>query len=281
MHYTCRHGDAYAVAGVIEALLLVALVAVIISTVQLVYIPQIMEQKEAEHMDQISNQFSSLKSMIDLQIISRSDAPIFSMVTLGSRELPYFISASAYGEVNVLDTGTSRIVIDEDEFQATSLTSITYHAYNAYFVDQTYVLEAGGIIVDQPNGEPVMRVDPGLVVDNVSKVNIYMDLPMIYATEGKNFTYGLGKCFIRTNFSNILSYQNFTTVSSNIKIYSMYPEAWFKFLNSTMGSMVDLNLLPVDTPTHVRIEKMAGGKDIGLYITKYPIYVQIGPGWIK
>lgn len=281
MHYKFRKGDACAVAGVIEALLLVALVAVIISTVQLVYIPQIMEQKEAEHMDQISNQFSSLKSMVDLQIITHSNAPIFSMITLGSRELPYFISASAYGEVNVIDSGLSRIVVDEDEWQAISLTSITYQAYNAYFVDQTYVLEGGGIIIDQPNGEPVMRVDPGLIVDNSSNIDIYIELPMIYGTEGKNFTYGLGKCFIRTNFSNVLTYKNFTTVSSNIKIYSAYPEAWFKSLNSTMGSMVDISLEPVDSPTHIRVEKKAGGKDIGLYTTQFPIYVQIGPGWIK
>ena len=281
MHKYHRKGDSIAVAGVIEALLLVALVAVIISTVQLIYIPQIMEQKEAEHMDQISNQFSSLKSMIDLQIISRSDAPIFSMITLGSRELPYFISASAYGEVNVIDYGSSRIVVDEDEWQAVPLTSISYRAYNVYFVDQTYILEGGGIIVDQQNGIPVMRVDPAVTVDNSTNIDIYMDLPMIDATEGKNFTYGLGKCFIRTNFSNTISYQNFTTISSNIKIYSTYPEAWFKSLNSTIGSMVNLSLNPVGSPTHIRIEKKAGGKDIGLYIAQYPIYVQIGPGWIK
>jgi hypothetical protein len=126
-----------------------------------------------------------------------------------------------------------------------------------------------------------MRVDPGLTVDNSTNIDVYMDLPMIYATEGKNFTYGLGKCFIRTNFSNTISYQNFTTISSNIKIYSPYPEAWFKSLNSTIGSMVNITLNPVSSPTHIRIEKKTGGKDIGLYIAQYPIYVQIGPGWIK
>ena len=53
-----------AVAGVIEALLLVALASIILSTIQLVYIPQMMEEREAEHMDEVSNQFSSLKFMI-------------------------------------------------------------------------------------------------------------------------------------------------------------------------------------------------------------------------
>ena len=42
-----------AVAGVIEALLLVALVAIVLSTIQLIYIPQVMEQREADHEDSL------------------------------------------------------------------------------------------------------------------------------------------------------------------------------------------------------------------------------------
>ena len=38
--------EKHAVAGVIEALLLVGLVAVILSVIQLLYIPQVMEQRE-------------------------------------------------------------------------------------------------------------------------------------------------------------------------------------------------------------------------------------------
>ena len=95
----------HAVAGVIEALLMVALVSIIISIIQLSYIPQIMEQREAEHMDQVSNQFSSLKSMIELQAITNSSAPISTMITLGSKELPYFITARSYGEISTVDEG--------------------------------------------------------------------------------------------------------------------------------------------------------------------------------
>ena len=76
-----------AVAGVIEALLMVGLVAVIISIIQLNYIPQVMNQKEADHMDQVFNQMSSLKSMIDLQAMTQSSTPISSMITLSSSGL--------------------------------------------------------------------------------------------------------------------------------------------------------------------------------------------------
>src|SRR4030042_2412369 len=98
-----------AVAGVIEALLMVALVSIVLSVVQLVYIPQVMEQRESEHMDLVSNQVSSLKSMIDLQGMTKSSAPISSMITLGSRELPYFISVKAFGEVSVKEDPNYKI----------------------------------------------------------------------------------------------------------------------------------------------------------------------------
>jgi hypothetical protein len=262
------------VAGVIEALLLVGLVSIILSTIQLVYIPQIMEDREAEHMDEVSNQFSSLKSMIDLQIITRSHAPIFSMITLGSRELPYFITARAYGEVSIPEE-TGRIVVDEDEWNAIPLTCVKYVSYNAYFVDQTYVLEGGSIIVKQIDGEPVMRVEPSITVENSSKVNIYFDLPVIKGVAGKNFTYGHGKCFIRTNFSNEITYQNWTSISSNVKIYSNYAQAWYNALENIMGDLVKIEL----NGDHIEIKRK--NKDIGFYVTEFPIYMQIGPGWIR
>ena len=70
-----------AVAGVIEALLMVALVAIILSMIQLYYIPQIMEQKEADHMDDVTNQFSFLKAMIDFQSMVEENVPISSPIT--------------------------------------------------------------------------------------------------------------------------------------------------------------------------------------------------------
>ena len=65
--------------------------------IQLTYVPQIMEQKEADHMDQVFNQFSQLKSMVDMQAMSQSTSPISSMLTLGSPKLPYFLTVPALG----------------------------------------------------------------------------------------------------------------------------------------------------------------------------------------
>lgn len=261
----------HAVAGVIEALLMVALVSIIISMIQLIYIPQIMEQREAEHMDQVSNQFSTLKSMIELQAITNSSAPISTMITLGSRELPYFITARAFGEIRVEDSGEWDISVNHAHVQ--DLTSITYEASNSYFVDQTYALEGGGIIVKQPNGKPVMKVDPSISVEIKDRVYIQFNLPIFVGIPGKNLTSGLGKCFVRTNWSQG---DNSPWDAYSINISTQYPNAWNESLYGMLGDNVKYN----EGASYVEITKR-GAETIRFVIKYYYIYVQIGHGWIK
>jgi hypothetical protein len=228
-----------AVAGVIEALLLVALASIILSTIQLVYIPQMMEEREAEHMDEVSNQFSSLKSMIELQAITNSSAPISTMITLGSKELPYFISAKGYGEISVPDLAseTIKVISFDSGIYNFDLTSIRYEAYNSYFVDQIYVLQGGGVIVKQLNGDPVMRVDPSMSVKNTTKIQIDYTFPIIVGYPGKNLTYGPGKCFVRTNWSK--GDTEYIKNISSINMTTQYPEAWNKSLFNMLGKNVN------------------------------------------
>jgi hypothetical protein len=263
-----------AVAGVIEALLLVALVSIVISTIQLVYIPQVMEQREAEHMDDISNQFSTLKSMIELQAITNSSAPISTMIMLGSRELPYFITARASGEIQVIEDDGSKIrILGNRGYYEYPLTSITYEAYNAYFVDQIYALEGGGIIVQQPNGKPVMRVDPSLAASNGLTLELTMKLPVIVGVPGKTDTADYGKCFVRTNWSSS-STESIMDVSW-INITTRYPHAWNESLFGILGDTV----LYEEGDSYTKISRNT--TDINMKLTKYDIYVQIGHGWIK
>jgi len=258
-----------AIAGVIEALLMVALVSIIISMIQLIYIPDIMEQKEAEHMDQVSNQFSTLKSMIELQAITNSSAPISTMVTLGSRELPYFITARAFGEIQVEESNEWEICVNGAHVEY--LTSITYEASNSYFVDQTYVIEGGGIIVEQPNGDPVMRVDPSINFE--SEETICFNLPIFVGMPGKNLTSGLGKCFIRTNWSEggVHPYN-----ADSMNITTRFPNAWQESLSDILGE----DFLIEEGESYIKISRHDETL-FPLLVKYYYIYTQIGHGWIK
>jgi hypothetical protein len=275
-----------AVAGVIEALLMVALVSIIISLIQLIYIPQVMEQKEAEHMDLVSNQFSTLKSMIDLQGISRSSAPISSMLTLGSRDLPYFITAKAYGEVSVQENPANKISLlpppGSLPLGVVPLTSIQYVADNSYFVDQTYILEGGGMIVKQPEGIPVMRADPSISsVNNTNSITIHFDLTHVMAIAGKNLTNGEGNCFIRTNYSSNKTHFDTIQPGGHIRIYTEHLNAWNESMYNLLGIYAVNGYIGISlNSAQGYLEITPGTKDIILQLNVIDIYVQIGQGWI-
>jgi hypothetical protein len=278
-----------AVAGVIEALLMVALVTIVISVVQLYYIPQVMEQREAEHMDQVFNQFSSMKSMIDMQTITHSTSPISSMITLGSPNLPYFVTAGATGELRTYEASSSNIELNPAlPIGSIPLTSIQYLADNSYFVDQSYILEGGGIIVKQSDGTSVMRADPSIsAVNNSNNITIRLEIPHVIAIPGKNYTAGDGKCFIRTNYSSSKTYTDSIPVGSggsHIRIYSRYINAWNESLFRIIGIYDKngcLHITQYGTEPTGYIEIQPGTKDIFLQLNVIDIQVQIGPGWIK
>jgi len=269
-----------AVAGVIEALLMVALVAIVLSMIQLYYIPQIMEQNEADHMDDVTNQFSFLKAMIDFQSLVKEDVPISSPITLGSEALPYFLTMPASGQLNVIGMDNDEYEINVDfGTKVFPLTSIKYEAFNFYYIDQIYILEGGCIIVSQSDGE-IVRVEPAIKVLNLtSDVNIYYDIPIIIGIPGKNTTGGYKNCFVRTNYSYTNEgpggdYIPMINVS-NIRIVTAYPSAW----NDLMEELLEENVNIVEQPTYVEITKKT--KQINLYYKETCIYAQISPGWIK
>jgi len=266
--------EKHAVAGVIEALLLVGLVAVIISVIQLVYIPQVMTQREADHMDEVANQFSFLKAIVDLQSVTQKDVPISSPVTLGSRELPYFVTARAMGELKIFDDAGN---IKVDFVPLITLTSIKYEAFNSYFVNQIYSFEGGGIIVKQPDGDPVMRVDPTITVKNeTNSIKINITIPKIIGISGKNSTSGYGSCFIRTNYSHLVNgLSSGIEINNSMNITTDYPNAWDESLRGFLGNNVNYE----KGSNYVKITPKS--KDIYLYYTEIYIYAQISPGWIK
>jgi len=269
-----------AVAGVIEALLMVALVAIVLSVIQLYYVPQIMSQREADHMDDVANQFSFLKAMVDFQSMTEEDVPISSPITLGSGALPYFVTMPASGQLSVIGMDNDEYEINVDfGVKVFPLTSIKYEAFNWYYLDgddPIYVLEGGCIIVNQFDGE-IVRVEPTIIVQNqTNDLNIYYEIPIIVGVPGKNKTATSSKnCFVRTNYSS--SDSNWIPISniSNIQIVTAYPSAW----NDLMEELLEENVNITEQSTYVEITRNI--KQINLYYKETYIYAQISPGWIK
>ena len=97
--------------GVIVTILIVSLLVAVLIIVQTYYVPKWMKDREAEHMDDVMDQFAKLKYSIDLQATERSSSPLINSITLGSKELPYFVSSRAFGSLNILSQQSSNFGI--------------------------------------------------------------------------------------------------------------------------------------------------------------------------
>ena len=97
--------------GVIVTILIISILVAVLIIVQTYYVPKWMKDREAEHMDDVMNQFARLKYSIDLQAMERSSSPLINSITLGSKELPYFVSSRAFGSLNILSQETSNFGI--------------------------------------------------------------------------------------------------------------------------------------------------------------------------
>jgi hypothetical protein len=97
--------------GIIVAILVISLFVAVIVIIQSYYVPQWMEDKEADHMDVVANQFASLKFSVDLQAMAGSDIPITNSITLGSKELPYFMSSRSFGSLRITPSSGSNFMV--------------------------------------------------------------------------------------------------------------------------------------------------------------------------
>jgi len=215
-------------------LLLVALFSVILSTVQLVYIPEIMEQKEAEHMDEVENQFSHLKSVIDLQSAVKEPVPISTALTLGSQELPYFVSVRAFGRLSVEnDFDDNHITISNNtSIRNLDLSAIHFQSANAYFFNQLYVLQGGGVILRQEDDGEAMKMHPSLTFDKIvdeidpDNITIFLNwtIQNFSAIGGKDSAEGYKSCHIRTRYTDNNSI--ILVNVSSVNITTNYYHAW-------------------------------------------------------
>jgi hypothetical protein len=277
-----------AVIGIVTAILIVGLIVIVISIIQIVYVPIIMEQREAEHMDRIAEQFGFITSVIDNQAsYGKKGIPIASFVTLGSKELPFLVSNKAYGSLEVLEN-TCAIIIQNDSMTSTfPIGTIKYSSTNAYYLDQSYIYECGAMIVSQYQGNKMM-VRPGFFVDynrTSSTVNISFDAVNISSIGLKTIASGYGTYGLQTEYYDTSTSMFFMNIR-NMSIGSYFSNAWFAFMNSALR---DAGLNSETNPTQFVLTDMgqflklnfSSNLTVNINLKIIEIRAQIGPGWIK
>ncbi len=278
-----RKGDE-AVAGIVVAVMIVGLVLAIISIIQTIYIPKWMESREAEHMGVVSNQFSNLKYTIDTQIALKEDVPVSSSITLGSRELGFFMSNKAFGRLALIPNGWAhRIVRYAGDTYEDNFGILRYASENAYFLNQIYNYEIGGVVLNQTEGAVFIIKPEFTAVYNASTriVNLSITCVDLVPNDEKTSISGYGTYPVRTEY---ISSTN-TTITSikTFAIITPFSSIWYTFLNTTLS---DANLVKNNDYTIIKTSNQVTITFISppltsanLYLRKIQIAAQITPGW--
>jgi len=282
----------HAVVGVVTAILLIGLIVSVIAFVQTMYIPKIMEQREADHMDKVAEQFTYLTSVIDGQALNEiKNRPLATSITLGSKELPYMLSVRAFGTLKILDNARAIDIYNDSVYSPFHFPfgAITYSSGNAYFLDQSYIYEAGAMIVSQSDGN-LMMISPFFFADydaTTDTVTISFDVVNISSVGNKIIASGYGTYPIQTEFHDILPDQTFTDVSS-ITIATPFSNAWLAFINHKLIEAnleyegYDSQFFLTDMGDHLRLD-IASSSDlptVNIILNVIDIRAQIGPGWV-
>ncbi len=278
-----------AVAGIVVAILLVGLFVTIFSIIQTVYVPQWMEEKESEHMGEVTSQFAYLKFATDVQLYSptNSNLSISVPITLGSDKIPYLLSERSYGDLDILSGSSVVTIKNSTNSYIYSLGTIKYSSRNSYFVDQTFSYEAGAVIVSQHQGN-FLSLSPFFSVNNSQIINISFTLVNISSVGSKTSANGYSTTSILTKY--LSSSDQTVTISNitNITINTSYPSSWKSYFNETLedegldyGLSSDYWITYSEDDNWIILHFNTSENSNSLDLSIKKISAQITPGWIN
>jgi hypothetical protein len=273
-----------AVVGVVTAVLLIGLIVAVVSLVQTIYIPKMMEQREAEHMDKVAEQFTYLTSVVDGQAADQSkNMPVATSITLGSKELPYMLSIKAFGTLQILDNARHiNITLANGTIKTFPVGVISYSSINGYFLDQTYTYEAGAMIVSQTEGN-LMMVRPSFFIEydsTQSILNITFKVVNVTSVGQKTIASGFGTYPIQTEFYRVTQNVTYTAIQ-DITLATPLSNAWYMFTDSLLKTAVNDNQYDLTDTGHSLVLDDFTSLSVNVSFKIIDIRAQIGPGWVE
>lgn len=221
-----------AVVGIIVTVLLIGLMLTVGVMVKTVYVPQWIEEKEAAHMEEVSNQFTMLKYALDIQSIVNQSTAISATITLGNKEIPFFDLGRTFGTLSVIADSCTLTVKNNTVSSTYSTDAIKHSSRNLHFVDQSHVYEAGSLILSQYPSS-VLYGKPSFFVTEFGK-SLSFTFVNISGIAGRRSVSGYGNYPV---YLTVISPSNQYTEINNVTdiiITTNYGDAWYIALNSSL-----------------------------------------------
>jgi len=218
------------------------------------FVPVWMSDNESTHMSQVIQQFTTIKSSVDIAISNSANSriaptPVFVPVTLSSASIPVFASATAGilrflpDGINTRPTFNVTYAGDSNPLGPTNDGktggSLDLWCPNRYFVEQHIIYENGAVILNQTDGEFVIA-GPQFLVKNLGTTgapNRVLQITQV-SLQGSNVTIGgTGSKGVsaKLQFADTKTYQNSAGPSFSITFNSTHGKAWERFFNSTLN----------------------------------------------
>lgn len=263
-----------AVVGIFVAILLIGLAISVFTIVQTQYVPQWLEQREYDHMHDVSYQFSQFKYSMDILSATQQENAISTYISLGISDLPFFDTGRTYDSLEISPNNFIVNISNETDSFSFSLGALKYSSGNSYFTDQSYIYEGGVLILSQYNGN-LLHGKQFLSVDDYS--NISFNVINVSSLDGKNSVFGHGTYSIYSEYLNSDQYTVYNV--TNINITTSYSNAWRLFFNSTdmIYSVLNYEINDAIDGINVKFSPPLGN----IYLKVIEISTQIAPGWIE
>lgn len=221
-----------AVVGIIVTILLIGLIMTAMIMVKTVYVPQWIEEKEAAHMEEVSNQFAMLKYALDIQSIVNQSTAISATITLGNKEIPFFDLGRTFDSLSIIEDSCTVTVKNNTVSSSYSTDAIKYSSRNLYFVDQSYVYEAGSLILSQYPSS-ILYGKPSFFVTEFGK-NLSFTFVNISGIAGRTSVSGYGNYPVNLKVINPSNQYTEVNNVTDITITTNYADAWYIALNSSL-----------------------------------------------
>lgn len=232
------------------------------------FVPVWMSDNESTHMSTVVQQFTTLKSSLDIAISYNTNSriaptPVFVPITLSSPGIPVFAAATAgilqytpegfnqrpsfnISYTYISSTGVQNTLDQTNDGHSGGMLDL--YCPNRYFVEQHLVYESGAVILNQSDGEIVIA-GPQFAVSNMGTASNRQIVLMItqVALQGLDKTIGgTGSKGVTAEllYADTTSYNSSASPlpSVTITIRSTHGNAWYQYFMSALNGTADLTI---------------------------------------
>ena len=230
------------------------------------FVPVWMSDNESSHMSTVIQQFTTLKSSVDIGISYNSNSriaptPVFVPITLSSSGIPVFAASTAGILKFTPETPNQRPTfnISYSSISPTGVPSTLSNANdghsggaldlycpNRYFVEQHIVYESGAVILNQTDGEFIIA-GPQFSVKNVGSASSPQIVLMItqISLQGLNIIIGgTGSKGVTADllYADTTAYNNSGGSQVQVTIRSSHGSAWYQYFMNTLNGTADMTI---------------------------------------